>query len=77
MLYEIENKNNLSKLEKEEINEYLTELERILIKKEKYRYHHRDHPDYYGIRDIEVLLGEVDEKDYYKPILVKVLLRQL
>ena len=30
MLYEIENKNNLSKLEKEEINEYLTELERIL-----------------------------------------------
>ena len=30
MLYEIENKNNLSKLEKEEINEYLTDLERIL-----------------------------------------------
>ena len=30
MLYEIENKSNLSKLEKEEINEYLTELERIL-----------------------------------------------
>ena len=30
MLYEIENKNNLSKLEKEEINEYLTGLERIL-----------------------------------------------
>ena len=33
-LSEIENKKNLSKLEKEEINEYLTELERILNKKE-------------------------------------------
>ena len=41
-----------------------------MIKKEKYRYHDRD-PDYYGIRDIEILLSEADEKDYYKPILVK------
>ena len=70
-LYEIGNKKNLSKLEKEEINEYLTDLERILNKKEKYHYHDRDDPDYYGIRDIEVLLSEADEKDYYKPILVQ------
>ena len=70
-LYEIENKKNLSKLEKEEINEYLTDLERILNKKEKYHYHDRDDPDYYGIRDIEVLFGEADKNDYYKPILVK------
>ena len=70
-LYEVGNKKNLSKLEKEEINEYLTDLERILNKKEKYRYHDRDNPDYYGIRDIEVLLSETDEKDYYKPILVQ------
>ena len=62
-LYEIENKKDLSKLEKEETNEYLTELERILYKKEKYRYPDRDDPDYYGIREIEVLLGEADEKD--------------
>ena len=61
-LSEIENKKNLSKLEKEEINEYLTELERILIKKEKYRYNDRDDPDCYGIRDIEVLLSEADER---------------
>ena len=40
-------------------------------KKEKYRYHDRDDPDYYGIRDIEVLFGEADENDYYKAILVK------
>ena len=32
-LYKIENKKNLSKLEEEEINEYLTELERIFNKK--------------------------------------------
>ena len=35
-LYVVENKKNLSKLEKEEISEYLTKLERILNKKEKF-----------------------------------------
>ena len=70
-LCEIENKKNLSKAEEEEISEYLIELKRILNKKEKYRYHDCDDPDYYGIRDIDVLLGDADEKDYYKPILVK------
>ena len=70
-LYEIENKKKLSKIEEEEITEDLIELKRILNKKEKYHYHDRDDPDYYGIRDIEVLLGEVNEKDYYKPILVE------
>ena len=43
----------------------------MLNKKEKYRYHDRDDPDYYGIRDIESLFGKVDEEDYCKPILVK------
>ena len=52
-LYEIENKKNLSELKKEEIDEYVAELVRILDKKEKYRYHDLDDPDYYGIRDIE------------------------
>ena len=70
-LYEIENKKNLSKLEKERINEYLTQLVKIRNKKEKYRYHDRDDLDYYGIRDIENLFGKVDEEDYNKPILVK------
>ena len=70
-LREIENKKNLSNLEKEEIDVYLTELVRILDKKEKYCYHDRDDPDYYGIRDIENLFGKADEEDYYKPILVK------
>ena len=52
-LYEIENKKNLSELKKEKIDEYLAELVGILDKKEKYHYHDRDDPDYYGIRDIE------------------------
>ena len=43
----------------------------MLNKKEKYRDHDRDDPDYYGIREIEVLFGEADKNDYYKPILVK------
>ena len=51
-LYEIKNKRSLPKLEKEKINEYLAELERILYRKEKYRYCDRDDLDYYGIRDI-------------------------
>ena len=45
-LYEIENKKNVSKLEKEEINEHLTKLERILNK-----IHDRDDLNYYGIRE--------------------------
>ena len=51
-LHNIENKKNLSELEKEEINDYLTKLVRILDKKEEDGYHDRDDPDYYGIRYI-------------------------
>ena len=41
-------------------------------KKEKYQYHDRDDLDYYGIKDIENLFGNVDnDDDYYKPILIK------
>ena len=50
-LYEIETKKDLSRLQKEEINEYLTKFERILNEKEKYYYHDRDDLDYYGIRE--------------------------
>ena len=58
-------------MKKEEINEFLSELVRIFDKKEKYRYHDLDDPDYYGIKNIENLFGEVDEKDYYKPMLTE------
>ena len=46
-------------------------LVRTLDKKEKYKYHDRDDLDYHGIRDIENLFDNVNDNDYYKPILVK------
>ena len=39
--------------------------------KKIYQYNNRDDLDYYGIRDIKKLFGNVDDDDYYKPILVK------
>ena len=51
-LYEIQNKENLSDKEKENIYDNLVELVNTLNKKENYKYHDRDDLDYYGIRDI-------------------------
>ena len=64
---------NLSDKEKEKIYDDLLELVKTLDKKEKYKYHDRNDLDYYGIRDIENLFGnvDVDDDNYYKPILVK------
>ena len=73
-LYEIEKKENLSDKEKEENDDDLGNLPNTLNNKEKYHYHDGDDLDYYGIKDIENLFGDVDEDnddDYYKPILVK------
>ena len=70
-LYEIEHKKNLSEAEKEENDEYLRKLVRILNDKEEHSLYDRDDFDYYGIRDIENLFDEASEEDYYKPILVK------
>ena len=70
-LYEIVKKKNLSDKEKEEIYDHLLKLVKTLNKKEKNQYHDRDDPDYYGIKDIENLFGNVDDDDYYKPILIK------
>ena len=65
-LYEIENNEDLSEAEKEENDEYLRKLVRILNDKEKHSPYDRDDLDYYGIRDIENLFGQVSEEDYYK-----------
>ena len=70
-LYEIENKKNLSDKEKEKIYDNLVELVNTSNKKEKYKYHDRDDLDYHGIRDIKNLLDNIDDDNYYKPILVK------
>ena len=70
-LYEIEHQRNISEAEKEENDEYLRKLVRILNNKEKNSSKNRDDLNYNGIRDIEILLGEISEEDYYKPIFVK------
>ena len=70
-IYDLENRENLSEQENEDINEYLIKLIKYLIKKEGNRYPDRDDLDYYGIRDIESLLCDVDIDDYYKPLIVK------
>ena len=67
-LYEIEKKENLSNRGKKFYN-HLVELVNTLNKKETYKYHDRDDLDYYGIRDIENLFGNVD--NYCEPILVE------
>ena len=63
-LYEIEHQRNISEAEKEENDEYLRKLVRILNDKEKHSPHDRDDLDYYGIRDIETLFDEASDKDY-------------
>ena len=64
-------KKNLSDKKKKEIYDNLVVLVRTLEKKEKYKYHDRDDLAYHGIRDIENLLDNVNDDDYYKPTLVK------
>ena len=70
-LYKIEHQRNISEAEKEENDEYLRKLVRILNDKEEHSLYDRDDFDYYGIRDIENLFDEASEEDYYKPIFVK------
>ena len=48
----MEHKENLSEAEKQENDEYLRKLVRILNNKEKYGLYDRDDLNYYRIRDI-------------------------
>ena len=57
-LYEIENIKNLSKPKLKKIEQNLIGLEESLFKLNKY--HDYDDIEYYGIRDIKKLFGEVD-----------------
>ena len=55
-------KENLLEAEKEENDEYLRKLVRILNDKEKHSPYDRDDLDYYGIRDIENYLISLVKK---------------
>ena len=67
-LYEIENKENLSKSKINEIEKSLIELEESLLKLNNY--YDYDDIEYKGIRDVKHLFDEFDE-DHYKPIKTK------
>ena len=69
--YEIEKKNNLSANEKEKICNGLVKLTNTLDKEEKYKNINHDDLDYFGIRELEKLFGDIDNDDYYKPVLVR------
>ena len=67
-------KKNLHNIEKKisskNTNKYLDELHKKILKLEKYNDH--DDYEYRGIKDIRNLFKLSIDKDYYKPILVKV-----
>ena len=70
-LYVTEKRQNLPNAQKDRIYNYLIEIATALDKTEAYKYHNYDDLDYFGIRDIENLFDNIDDLDYYKPILTK------
>ena len=69
-LYEIEIKNNLS-AKKKKIYGDLVKLANTLDKKEEHKHSGHDDLDYFGIKELENLFGDIDNDDYYKPVLIK------
>ena len=68
-LYEIENKQKITKTQKERYLNYLIELVNFLDKKEKYIHKDYGNINYTGIRDLQNFFISTD--DYYEPVLVK------
>ena len=77
-LKELEQKDSLTKQEKQEkkrytksskkIEEYLKKLKEDLNRLEKYKYNDNEDQEYKGIKQIENIFGKIDKEDYYKPI---------
>ena len=65
-LYNIEKRKKIST---KKTNKYLVELDKKILKLEKYHDYH-DH-EFKGIKDIKDLFKPSIDKDYYKPVLVK------
>ena len=70
-LYRLENKKRFTRAQREKAYTYLIDLARTLDNKGKYQYSDYHDQDYLGIRDIENMLNNIDDIDYYKPILTK------
>ena len=71
-LYEIEKKQNLSDNENENNYDHLVELINTFDKKDQYKHSNHEDLDYFRIRELENLFGDIDNDDnYYKPVLVR------
>ena len=70
-LYEIEKRQNFSNNEKEKIYDDLVKLANTLDKKEEHKHSDRDDLDYFGIRELEKLFDDIDDDNYYKPVLIR------
>ena len=70
-LHEIEKKQGPTKTQKQRTYNHLVELSNALNKKEEYKYSDYDNLDYFRIRDIENLFINIDDSNYYKPVLVR------
>ena len=70
-LYEIEKKNNLSINKKEKIYNDLIKLANTLDKEEKFKNINHDDLDYFAITGLEKLFNDIDNDDFYKPVLVR------
>ena len=69
--YEIEKRQNLLKNEKEKIYDDLVKLANILDEKKEHKHSDRDDLDYFGIRELEKLFDDIDDDNYYKPVLIR------
>ena len=64
-------KQNLSNNEKEKIYDRLVELAKKFDKKEEHKRTDHDDEDYFGRKELENLFGDIDNDNYYKPVLVR------
>ena len=70
-VYEIEKRQNFSNNEKEKIYDDLVKLANTLDEKKEHKHSDRDDLDYFGIRELEKLFDDIDDDNYYKPVLIR------
>ena len=70
-LYEIEKRQKLSNNEEEKICDDLVKLANTVDKKEEHKHSVHDDLDYFEIRELEKLFDDIDDDNYYKPVLIR------
>ena len=70
-LYEIEKSKTFQIMKKKRFMIILLNQQILSIKKEEYKRRDHDDEDYFGIKELGNLFGNINDDNYYKPILVK------